>query len=161
GSLSYTLQSTACASASLTPSPASPQPTGTNVTLTGQATGCPTPEYQFWMLPPGGAWTAINVNYTTGTQASNTSGPARGTSSLVVDARNQGASVAYQAFGSANYTLGCGAPTVTANPSGPANAGTLVTFTAASVACNGATYSFWQFSNGVGWSNVQTYSANN
>src|SRR4029077_8504006 len=36
--------------------PGSPQLSGTRVTFTASAIGCPHPLYQFWILPPGQSW---------------------------------------------------------------------------------------------------------
>jgi Cysteine-rich secretory protein family len=50
----YTL--TSCSGLQVSVSPASPAARGTTVTVTAQASGCPdpNPQYQFWVLPPGG-----------------------------------------------------------------------------------------------------------
>jgi hypothetical protein len=51
----YTLIS--CSGLQVSVSPASPAARGTTVAVTAQASGCPdpNPQYQFWVLPPGGA----------------------------------------------------------------------------------------------------------
>ncbi|HEY4917397.1 MAG TPA: hypothetical protein VIH92_10830, partial [Solirubrobacteraceae bacterium] len=52
--------SAVCASVSFIPSPANATP-GTPVTWTATA-GCDsgdTPEYEFWMQPPGGSWAIV------------------------------------------------------------------------------------------------------
>ncbi len=41
------------------PSPASPQPTGTTVTIYGTSAGCPYPEYAFWYRSSAGSWTLL------------------------------------------------------------------------------------------------------
>jgi len=81
-----------CTTTALTASPASPQPAGTAVTLTASATGCSTPEYQFWVQPPGGAWTVLQ-SYGGNTAPWSTTGLADGTYNLDVWARQQSAGV--------------------------------------------------------------------
>lgn len=41
----------------LTPAPSSPQPAGTPVVWTATATGGTAPQFRYWVLPQGGAWT--------------------------------------------------------------------------------------------------------
>ena len=52
----FTLTSQPCTSVNDSPTPGSPQPSGTGVTFTATSTGCPHPLYQFWIRPPGGSW---------------------------------------------------------------------------------------------------------
>jgi len=46
-----------CTAVTAPPSPASPQNVSTAVSITASATGCSSPLYEFWLLPPGGTWT--------------------------------------------------------------------------------------------------------
>src|SRR5439155_964644 len=46
-----------CAKPTVSASPVSPQTVGTSVTVSAVTSACPTPQYRFWVLPPGGRWT--------------------------------------------------------------------------------------------------------
>ena len=82
---------------------ASPQPVGTTVTWTALASGCGSPEYQFWVRTAG-VW-AIAQNWSTSATFSwNTAALAAGDYLVEVDARN-GASGSYQSFIDVPYTL--------------------------------------------------------
>jgi hypothetical protein len=77
----------------LTPSLASPQLAGTNITFTAAgAGGSGGYDYRFWLQPPGGSW-AVKQNYGNGaTMAWNTAGLAAGTYNVEVDAKSAGSS---------------------------------------------------------------------
>src|SRR4029077_1991831 len=51
--LTYQLTSTPCAGLTATSSPPGSASAGTPVSITGNATGCPNPQYEFWVLSPG------------------------------------------------------------------------------------------------------------
>lgn len=57
----------ACTGVTADIAPASPQPAGTSITVTATASGCPNPEYEFWMISPDRVgtlrqgWSASNV----------------------------------------------------------------------------------------------------
>jgi len=75
----YTL--TSCSGLQLSVSPASPSASGTTVTVTAQASGCPdpNPQYEFWVLPPGGnAYQLVQAYSATSTVTWNTTGLAPG-----------------------------------------------------------------------------------
>ena len=55
----FALTSQPCTSVNDSPTPGSPQPSGTGVTFTATSTGCPHPLYQFWIRPPGGSWQIV------------------------------------------------------------------------------------------------------
>ena len=75
-----------CSSAMLTAATMSPAEVGATVNLNATATGCAgVPMFDFFMLPPGGAWVNLSGGYsTTPTFAWNTSGLKLGTYSLDV-----------------------------------------------------------------------------
>ena len=52
-SFAYTLTSSPCMSASATTTPPGSAPAGSAVTINASTSGCPSPQYQFWMLAPG------------------------------------------------------------------------------------------------------------
>src|SRR2546425_362553 len=158
-----------CSSVTQTVSPASPQPPGTTVTFTATATGCPNPTYQFWLLPPGGAWRVTQAYSSSNTWNWSTSGVATGTYTLDVYARDASSTAAYDAHISPNPTYvlnGAAAPTCTsvtesANPVSPQAAGATVKFTATATGCPNPLYQFWLQAPGGGWSVAQAYSSNN
>jgi hypothetical protein len=77
-----------CTAISVSVSPASPSVVGTTVTITGSASGCAHPLYQFWILPPGGVWTLAQSYSTSPTLYWNTSGDIRGNYLVSVWARD-------------------------------------------------------------------------
>jgi spore germination protein YaaH len=86
---------TTCKSASVSVSPASPQASGTKVTLTATSTGCANPEYHFAVLAPGAtAYQVVQDYSTSSTFAWDTTGLTPGTyrfSVWVRDAASAGA----------------------------------------------------------------------
>src|SRR5207248_1400908 len=57
----YTLQAAggSCSTVTFAASPASPQSPGPLVTISGVASGCTQPTYEFWIQPPGGSWQVL------------------------------------------------------------------------------------------------------
>jgi hypothetical protein len=93
-----------CSAVALAASRSSPQPHGTQVTLTGTAT-CPrTATYRFWVRAPGGKWQVIR-DYATSDTATWTPGIA-GTWSLEVDVRGQNSTTSYEAVFNQSYVVG-------------------------------------------------------
>ncbi|HEX9364090.1 MAG TPA: hypothetical protein VGA47_09930, partial [Candidatus Dormibacteraeota bacterium] len=68
-----------CSMVTAAATPASPQTVGTQVQITGSATGCPNPRYQFWLLPPGGSWSIVQPYSTQTTFTWNTNNRVPGT----------------------------------------------------------------------------------
>jgi len=165
----YTLQAPppppTCTAVTFSASPASPQSVGVSVTLTGAATGCPNPVYQFWIQPPGGAWSVLRDYSSTATSTWNTTGLATGTYLFDVYAKQSGSTASYEAHVSPNptYTLQapgtCTSVTMTATPASPQKAGTSVTFNAAATGCSSPVYQFWIQAPGGPWTIVQAYSS--
>ncbi len=143
---------------------------GTSVTITGAATGCPNPFYQFWMQPPGGAWSVARPYSSNASFVWNTNGKATGTYHFSVWARDASslgtggaAPNTYDAFAGVPYTLGqpnCSAMTATAAPADTANRGTPVSITASATTCPTPLYEFWLLPPGGGWTLVRGYSSN-
>ncbi len=161
----YVLQAavTQCAAVSESASPVSPQPPGTTVNFTAAATGCPSPTYEFWLLPPGGAWSVVQAYGSSNTWSWSTSGIGSGTYTIDVYARDASSTAAYDAHISPNptYTLqsaACTAVSETAAPASPQPPGTSVKFTATATGCPAPTYEFWLLAPGGAWSIVQAYS---
>src|SRR5207245_641965 len=92
----YTLTSTPCTGLTASATPASPQTSGTTVTITGSASGCSNPQYQFWILAPGSStWTIAQAYSTSTTFTWTTTGKPAGTyrySVWVRDASSSGRS---------------------------------------------------------------------
>ena len=61
----YQLTVVPCASVTITANPATPQAAGTLVTFTAAASGCISPQYEFWEQAPGGVWKLLRA-YATG-----------------------------------------------------------------------------------------------
>jgi hypothetical protein len=93
----FVLTSTPCTSVSVTTSPPSPASRGTQVTITGSASGCPSALYRFWMLAPGPSTWQLVQNYTSGSAVFtwNTTGLAAGTYSFSVWARDKSSTGRY------------------------------------------------------------------
>jgi hypothetical protein len=163
----YVLQTATCASVTESASPPSPQSPGTSVTFTAVATGCPHPNYEFWLQPPGSSWSVVQPYSATASWTWNTGGLAAGTYVLDVYARDATSTASYDAHISPNPTYALQAPastactsvTESATPASPQAAGTVVTFTAAAVGCPSPNYEFWLQPPGGSWSIVQAYSS--
>ena len=158
-----------CGDAGLTASPASPQLTGTAVRFTATSGVCPNPQYQFWILPPGGVWTVDQPYSASATFDWSTTGAAFGTYSFAVWARDAsspgafGSSVSgtYDARASAQYTLTtppCTAMSGSAAPSSAAMIGTHATISGSASGCSNPLYEFWILPPGGTWKVAQPYS---
>ena len=165
----YTLTTTPCASVTDSPAPASPQITGTPITFTAAASGCPHPLYQFWTLAPGHSWQVAQSYSTNATFNWNTTGLQAGNYLYTVWARDSGsAGTACGSLGcedayspGTNYTLNtarCTSVTESPAPASPQLSGTPVTFTASPSGCPHPLYEFWILAPGHSWQIVQPYS---
>jgi hypothetical protein len=85
---SYTLASKPCTGVTTSASPSSPQPAGTAITITASATGCPHPQYQFWVLAPGGTWQIAQAYSASSILNWDTGGKPKGTYTFSVWARD-------------------------------------------------------------------------
>ena len=104
-----------CTTPALTANNPSPQPSGSQLTLTATTNGCPNPVYRFWRKPPGGAW------YTSGYGTLNTYTDCcfnAGTANFEVDVKDQSeVNVAYDAVAMLPYDfVPCSQATLTAAP---------------------------------------------
>jgi hypothetical protein len=164
--LTYTLQPASPCSTSTwnTPSPAAPQAPGTLVTLSGVAGGCPNPQYQFWIQPPGGAWVILQPFGSSSTAVWNTTGAATGTYLFDIWVKQLGSSALWEAAISPNPTYllqtgpACTSSTLAFNPASPSKAGTSIQLTATSSGCPNPTYEFWVQAPGGAWTILQGYS---
>jgi len=168
---SFALTTQACTSVSDATSLGSPQPSGTTITFTASASGCPHPMYQFWVLAPGShLWHVGQAYSATNTFAWNTSGMLAGVYLYTVWARdsgstgnfcgNLGCSDAYSpATGYTLATRPCTSVTEGASPRSPQLPGTSVTFTAGASGCLHPLYQFWVLAPGsTTWQVLRAYS---
>lgn len=139
---SYTLGPavTLCTNASLAVSPSPPQSAGTQVTLTGSASSCPTPQFLYYYRLFGGNWTTIGT-WTTGTVVWNTTGLANGTYQVAVNARQSGSTGGGDTSDVKNFGIGgvCSSVTLSSSPPSPQAPGVQVNLTSAATCSGGAT----------------------
>src|SRR5216683_1746122 len=110
--IGYTVY-TQCTSVSAQTSPPSTAAAGTSVTFTGTASGCSSPLYEFWILPPGSTtWTLVQAYSTSATFTWNTTGKSAGTYRFSVWVRAAGSAGAvntslgnFDAFLGTSYTV--------------------------------------------------------
>jgi hypothetical protein len=161
GGMSYTLTAPApCATATL--SPANPaQAAGSTVNLTASSTGCPNPQYEFWVQYLDTNW-YLKQGWGGPTFAWNTAGLAPGSYSVHVWANQIGDSTAtWEANGATTVTLtGCTSASVVP-ATGSAAAGSLVTFTMSSTGCANPVYEFWLQDPSGAWQMVQAFGTGN
>jgi hypothetical protein len=99
--ISITITSGKCTSVSATHS----DPTANPVTLTAVASGCPNPQYEFWIQYPNGTW-YLKRGWGGATFDWSTTGLSPGTYNIHVWANNIGDSTAtWEAYGSDSLTL--------------------------------------------------------
>jgi hypothetical protein len=95
----YMLTFTPCTSVTESAAPASPQLSGTTVTFTANASGCPNPLYQFWILAPGAStWTSLGAYSSTASFTWTTTGKPAGTYYYTVWVRDAGSPNSYDAY---------------------------------------------------------------
>jgi hypothetical protein len=167
--VAYTLTVTACTSMSASAAPPSPSSAGTPVTITGNATPCSNPRYEFWLKPPGGAWKIVKPYSISNSYSWPTSGLPAGSYLFSVWARDAGSPGTsgtppntYDSFATVQYNLtvtACTAMTASAVPPSPATAGTPIRITG-SATCPNPLYEFWLLPPGGAWKLVQHYSNN-
>ena len=149
--------------------PTSPEGSGTGITFTAAASGCPHPLYQFWLLAPGGTWMIAQAYSTTATFNWDTTGTLAGSYMYTVWARDSGsAGTSCNSFGCKDAlfpgtaysltTTPCTSVTDSAAPSSPQASGTAITFTASALGCPHPLYQFWILVPGHAWQVMQPYS---
>ena len=84
----YTLSSPGCATMTAAAAPPTSTTAGTPVIVSGSATGCANPLYEFWIRTPGGAWSVARPYSSTATFNWVTAGKAAGMYRLSVWARD-------------------------------------------------------------------------
>ncbi len=157
----YQLTLAPCTAINATIMPLSSANVGTTVTVTGSASGCPNPRYEFWLLPPGGTWTLVQGYSTSPTFTWNTAGAAAGSYRFSVWTRDASSSASYDAFSAFNYTLTtapCTGMSASASPTSAA-VGATVTITGSATGCPNPLYEFWVLPPGGTWTLLQAYSS--
>jgi hypothetical protein len=118
--MQFTLAPVSCTGATLSALPASPSTPGAQVTLTGAATGCPNPRYEFWALWQGAtSWQLLNGYSTSATYTWNSTGALNGTEHFGVWIRDASSSATYDTFAGIPYSVAapaCTSITASANP---------------------------------------------
>ncbi len=165
-SIPYTLSVPSCASVTLSAAPPSPQLSGTAITLTGAALGCPNPRYEFWAKWQGtSAWQLLRGYSGTATYIWNSTGALAGVENFGVWARDAASSAAYDTFIGATFTVtapSCSGVTASALPTSVVSgAMTHVTITGAGTGCTTTpVYEFWmRAASQSSWQLVQSYSS--
>jgi len=113
----------ACTGLTFSTSPASAQPQGTPVTITGTASGCPDPSplYRYWVQTAPNTYQLIQ-DWTTGAATWNTTGMAPGAYWLIVWAKDASSpTLGYDSGNGASYSLTAACPSVSVSAS-PASA---------------------------------------
>jgi hypothetical protein len=157
-----TFSVTTCSAATLTTSLAQPQVPGVTITVTGGATCDGTPQYRFWLRPPGGAWAVVQNYASANTFIWNTTGRAIGFYGLEVDARNTGATSSYETTTNIEFSLAaqpCTTPTLTPSVASPQGTGAQITLTATTTTCPNPIYRFWVQPPGGAWQSVRNYTS--
>jgi hypothetical protein len=167
----FTVQVQPCASVTDSPSPPlSPQLSGTPVTFTANASGCPHPLYQFWIRPPGGSWQVVQAWSSTNTFAWNTGSLVPGDYLYTAWARDSSSSGSQcgglgctdAVMAAATYGLQaqpCTGVTASPSPGSPSAHGTTVVFTANATGCPHPLYQFWIKAPGGSWQVAQAWSS--
>src|SRR5712664_459273 len=142
-----------CARVGSSQVPTSPQPSGAQIHVTGAATGCSNPLYEFWILPPGGPWALAQAYSSSPTFNWTTAGKPAGSYLFSVwarDASSAGTSGTspnmYDAFSTVQYVLTttpCPAMSASASPASTATVGTPVSITGSATGCSKPLYEFW------------------
>jgi GH18 family chitinase len=163
----YTIIPT-CSAVSAATIPLSATTVGNNVTITAAATGCPSPLYEFWVLPPGGTWTLAQSYTSSPSFKWVNSGKSAGSyrfSVWVRDAGSPGATgsapYTYDAFSAFAYTIipTCSTIDTSTIPSSATTAPNNVTITAVASGCPNPLYEFWILPPGGAWTLAQAYSS--
>ena len=152
-----------CTGLTIAQAPPSPQISSTTVTLSAAGSGCPNPNYRFWILPPNGVWTMVQDYTTTATYAWNTTGIRAGVYGISVWAKDPSTGGSFDLYRTANFaiTSPCSSASISSSPPAPQQAGTFVTLSGATGACPNPQYRFYVLPPGGSWTLIQDYSAVN
>jgi YXYXY domain-containing protein len=149
----------ACGAVAISSSNAILIPSGSVVTITATASGCPAPTYRFWELEPGRRWSMVQDFATANTFTAKPLATS-GIFKFEVDARDASATSSYDATASRSYLVaGCHAATLQASPPSPHVRGASIELTAAASCPTTPAYRFLVRPPGGSWRTVQDYSA--
>src|SRR4029077_12012390 len=141
-SQSMTFLLTSCPGAALTLDKSSPQPTGTQIGLSGSASCVGTPQYRFMIQAPGGAMTTVQSFGGASTFAWSAGG-AGGIYTLELDAKGSGAADTTMESTQVSFDLtACTAVTLATSAASPQVPGTSVVLTGAATCPGSAQYRF-------------------
>ena len=166
GTLDFGLQATACPGMSAAATPPATAPVGTFVGISGSATGCSAPLYEFWLRTPDGAWMLVQPYTAKTAHGWDTRGLTPGSYRWSVWARDSSSSAAYDSFSAFDYVLTvepCTGMGATAVPASTASRGMSVTVTGNATGCPSPQYEFWlKLPNGTwtlarGWSSDSSF----
>jgi hypothetical protein len=129
---SFTVETQPCTSVTMTVSP-SFVAAGAPITLNSSAAGCASPEYEVWVLPPGGSYQLLQPYATSASYVWNAPATPLGVYTFQVWARQSGSSASYETWDTFNFPVNAD-PTVSATtlPVGAASVGAQVTITSSS-----------------------------
>jgi nicotinamide mononucleotide (NMN) deamidase PncC len=164
-SVPYTLISP-CTAAMLSFSPPPPlaRGSGTQVTISASASGCPSPRYQFLMRPATSAtWQVVQSYSTSSTYRWNSNGAPAGLLYFGVWARDASSAASADVYSSTPYTVfsTCTSATLSLSPPSPLPRGssTPVTITAIASGCTSPVYQFvMRPAASATWQVLQAYS---
>jgi hypothetical protein len=162
-----------CGAATLSADHFSPSQRGGTIVLSSSTSGCGSPRYQFWILPPGSStWLVAQLYSPSDTYMWNTTAWAPGTYMFIVwarDAHSPGTSGnvlgTWDAYASLSFTITL-TPTCSllggqVSPAGSATWGQLVSMSVGSRNCPNPQYQFWILPPGSStWLVAQFYSSN-
>jgi spore germination protein YaaH len=127
-----------CVTPTITSDVASPRMPGTAVTFTSTVACQGTPEYRYWVQPPGGAWTIAQDYSPAATFKWDTSHLAYGDYNIGIHVRTTGTTVPYESVQSVLYSLrSCISTALTTDKASPQPTGTQVVLSGAAT-CDGA-----------------------
>jgi len=159
----FTLTVPRCLATNLASDVASPEAVGTTINFTATSSGCPLPQYQWWVLDLSGHWsiaTGHDFAHSSNTFAWNTAGLAEGTYQVGVWAKEVGSDASYDAYSIVTYTLTathCSAVNLATSAASPQGTGSAITLTPVAVGCPGAQFRFWVRDAAGTWHIVQDY----
>jgi hypothetical protein len=164
----YALGTGNCISAGMSPDLESPQPPSPTVTFTATSNSCTSPQYEFRLQSPGGAWTVKQPLSNTATWSWNTAGLKPGLYEYGVWVKQAGSVAPYDAYFIGTYQLlpvRCNAVIIATSPTSPAAPGESITLSASvpslqSPGCSDPRYQFWVLAPGAtAWRVIRPYAA--
>ena len=149
-----------CVTPAISSDLSSPRLPSTAVAFTATVTCQGTPEYRFWVLPPGGIWTIAQDYGSAATFKWDTSHLAYGDYAISVHVRTSGTTVPYESFTSMPYSLrSCISTALTTDKASPQPTGTHVVLSGAATCDGPAQYRFMIQPPGGSSSVVQDFSS--